>query len=517
MVSLKIAALAGVLFGQLALAAHIPRQECAIPCEDGKTCQDGKCKPASCAPGTEVCEVLPEDWRCVDYQTDDHACGACANICFDGPCVGGVCVGGNSTAPPETGCADGLIDCGGTCTDTMTDNANCNVCGLACADGKTCQEGLCKPPSCAAGTDLCEILPEEWECVDYQTNERACGSCGHVCFFGTCVNGECVEGDACAPGSERCVGDCADLQTDPRHCGACFTDCGEGNLCEAGICRPASCPAGQELCHEGALNTWVCSDLLTDGGNCGECGNFCVGGCFNGTCDDGTGCPTGNEVCDGACTDLKTDPKNCNTCGNDCGPGMACRDGMCQPESCPPGQDMCPWGASTDEWHCTDQQTDDRNCGGCGNMCRGDEACIGGKCTWCDQLTLCTLGAFPTCVNTTVDAANCGACGNRCAPSQSCVGGTCEGATNCPRDQVWCSSTERCTNTRNDNLNCGACGTVCGLGRNCVDGECAGSGCGEGQIRCENTCHNPANDNKHCGECWNACEVGKNCVAGKCT
>jgi hypothetical protein len=50
-----------------------------------------------------------------------------------------------------------------------------------------------------------------------------------------------------------------------------------------------------------------------------------------------------------------------------------------------------------------DKQTDEQNCGACGNVCGAGETCCSGDCK-----------------NTSIDPQNCGACGNACTGSATC-------------------------------------------------------------------------------------------------
>jgi hypothetical protein len=72
------------------------------------------------------------------------------------------------------------------------------------------------------------------------------------------------------------------------------------------------------------------------------------------------------------------------------------------------------------------------------------------------------------CVNARVDPSNCGACGNVCSGSEACSAGVC--ASSCQAPLVICSNS--CVDKSTDNLNCGACGSPCPDGMGCVNGSC---------------------------------------------
>ncbi len=119
-----------------------------------------------------------------------------------------------------------------------------------------------------------------------------------------------------------------------------------------------------------------------------------------------SGCGKDNGCCQ-TCVDVG-DP-GCNIGGECCG-GAECTgngDGVCTcPQETP---DTC-------EGACVDLDTDDTNCGECGNVCPSDETCEGGACRCgsgpaCGSGLTCCNGA---CVNLLTDLNNCTACGNAC-------------------------------------------------------------------------------------------------------
>ncbi len=84
---------------------------------------------------------------------------------------------------------------------------------------------------------------------------------------------------------------------------------------------------------------------------------------------------------------------------------------------------------------CTDTQTDDQNCGGCGKPCTGGSHCQKGLC--CPPGT---TNCSNVCVDTAVDPKNCGVCGKACTASELCKSSTCTTASACASgsdDQVF--------------------------------------------------------------------------------
>ncbi|MBL8957589.1 MAG: hypothetical protein JNK82_42840 [Myxococcaceae bacterium] len=192
---------------------------------------------ASCrGNGTRQVECPPRETdcngTCVDLQTDEKNCGACANACaasFEcvaGACqpicganehvCNGVCVSSLSTATCGTRCEPcpepdgGIATCNGVacgliCPPTL------RPCGGECAScpttsgGLTCEGNRCVASSCPAGQHLCN-----GECVDENG-----GSCGETCLrcpeppangFQVCLNGGCEH--LCRPGNRLCAEGC---------------------------------------------------------------------------------------------------------------------------------------------------------------------------------------------------------------------------------------------------------------------------------------------------------------------
>lgn len=174
------ALLGGLLPRSGGLAAHAAQIDVAGPPPEGLilTCADA---------GLTDCGGV-----CVDTLGDPFNCGVCGGVCGAGlSCVSAVCL---SQAPPAgvslVDCAaQGLIDCGGFCTDLSADANNCGACGSSCSLGGYCQGGVCTGLVCLGELIDCGV----GYCVDFNSNPFHCGGCELGCFaWYDCVNGECV-------------------------------------------------------------------------------------------------------------------------------------------------------------------------------------------------------------------------------------------------------------------------------------------------------------------------------------
>ncbi len=183
--------------------------------------------------------------------------------------------------PPDTvSCIEGRSLCGSgdVCVDPDTDVLNCGSCGVACADGETCRDGVCE--------EICEVGETRCggKCIDTGSDPSHCGLCGRACDAGlVCVDGGCE----CPPEQTRCDGTCVDLSSAVDHCGACGTSClGHPDTvsatCNAGACVP-ECAADRSDCN-GEIADGCEQDTTEDPENCGGCGITCGALCGEGTC-----------------------------------------------------------------------------------------------------------------------------------------------------------------------------------------------------------------------------------------
>jgi hypothetical protein len=202
-------------------------------------------------------------------------------------------------------------------------------------------------------------------------------------------------------------------------------------------------------------------------------------------------------ICEGTCVSYLTDDQNCGGCGNVCAGDEFCSNGACEPIC--PGETLC-------GEECADLTSDPLNCGACGNACAGNEYCSAGACQLnCGSLTEC--GGM--CVDLASDPLNCGGCGTVCAGDEFCGSGAC---------QKICGSLTLCGNecvdVTSDPLNCGACATACAADEFCGAGTCQAI-CGS-LTMCGGECVDLTSDPLNCGTCGLTCGTNQICTGGTC-
>lgn len=93
----------------------------------------------------------------------------------------------------NSGHCGGGVPCGGVCTRTASDSANCGACGHSCAAamaGSSCLSGTCQ---CGSGRTACPGAGGATTCAVTATDAANCGACGKQCQTGaTCGGGKCV-------------------------------------------------------------------------------------------------------------------------------------------------------------------------------------------------------------------------------------------------------------------------------------------------------------------------------------
>jgi hypothetical protein len=184
-----------------------------------------------------------------------------------------------------------------------------------------------------------------------------------------------------------------------------------------------------------------------------------------GTQDAGGGCVAPSKLCGAVCTNLQTDNANCGACGNACGPGLACAGGACGIQ-CPSGESSCADASAA----CVNLRADPSNCGACGNACGPGLLCSAGTCA-----LECTPGLIACSETVAYD----GGVGSIDAGVPDCDGAI----LNLSCAQASCVATDAsppvidagptlCVNPLLDDNNCGGCGVACSAAQHCLDGSC---------------------------------------------
>jgi hypothetical protein len=182
-------------------------------------------------------------------------------------------------------------------------------------------------------------------------------------------------GGTCQPPNLTCNGLCVDPSGDRGNCGACGIVCQTNQLCSGGNC--IACPkAGTVAC--GASGAAFCADLSSDNGNCGACGNVCA----HGTACQGGACVCPLTTCGADCVDTTSDVSHCGGCNTTCPAPAAnevalCTKGQCSVTCIAPFADCD--GAGTNGCE-TNVLTSGADCGACGRVCLGAQACTAGTC-----------------------------------------------------------------------------------------------------------------------------------------
>jgi hypothetical protein len=385
---------------------------CGLACTGGRSCQNGTCG----------CSAMQVDCNgtCRFLSSDPDNCGDCGRVCPSGTRL----CSGNSCQSCEVA---GLAECGSTCVDLRSDALHCGSCTTACGKGEACVSSRCVPGNCGlacgAGTVCCGTTGDggAQRCNDLRSDPSNCGGCGLTCAPGqSCQNGVC----GCNSMQTDCKGTCRTTGSDPDNCGACDRICPvDLRFCAGGSCQPCS-SAGQVACNGS------CVDTTSDQGNCGSCGKPCQPGqaCSGGMCVASScalSCQPGSICCGGGdaggqfCTDPRFDRSNCGGCGITCAAGQTCQSGRC---GCDAMQTDC--GGV-----CRLLLADPDNCGMCGNVCpAGSRFCGTGPsggptCQSCATINRTECNG--ACVDTTSDSVNCGGCDVNCGPNHACVGSSC--------------------------------------------------------------------------------------------
>ena len=113
---------------------------------------------------------------------------------LDGTCPAGYDCTAEKQCEPAPTCAQGMVDCAGTCVVTASDPENCGMCGKPCAAPMMCCGG-----TCCSEASCCGAASGSQVCSDLQSDPDNCNQCGTVC-----------------PTNDACSGGVCDALTVPR-------------------------------------------------------------------------------------------------------------------------------------------------------------------------------------------------------------------------------------------------------------------------------------------------------------
>ena len=470
-------------------------------CDDGDPCTFGDtCSGGVCAAGQDLCGCS-QDSYCMQFFDDGDACngawacveGYCADLgeasiitcedpnpndCLDPQCDPGG--GGCFLFPRATGtpCDDGTActtndacdaagGCSGTpfifCEDDVPDDCVDVVChpvSKQCVPQVREDEATCDDQSACTAGDRCVAGGCQGELIDCDDDNGctadACSSlsgCTHAFAFGPCDDGNaCTQPDVCSAGACKGIvntcGECDGSQQcqafdDDDPCngtldciqGACKVDPATVLECEPDPelpCMLPICVAGEGCGLEPAPD-WV-------------------------SCDDGSGCTTGDRCLAGECV------------GDPCDD-----DNPCTADACDAGAGECIHQPVEDGAPCED-----------GDECNGADACLAGACAagaealcgcvedgdcaafddadLCDGNLVCDP-ATGQCVANPASVVTCALDPSGCL-TYACDPASGECVAEAAEDGTPCSDSDLCT--LDDRCAAGVCG---GEDRNCSDGN----------------------------------------------
>ncbi len=216
-------------------------------------CMNGKCQVATCAD---------------NYHFSTDTCVADTNTCCGIDCTN--CENTNklcSLGQCKLNCGTELTACDDACVDTLSDSANCSVCGNNCPSSTQCQSGSCETYTLSSSsTIICNGK------TVYPYNDSShCGRCGNECEKGKyCAAGVCTTEPATSETTTYCDGKAVRADIDSSNCSGCGNDCGKGKYCAAGVCTTESATNATATYCDGKLVY-----PYFDSAHCGGCGNEC--------------------------------------------------------------------------------------------------------------------------------------------------------------------------------------------------------------------------------------------------
>lgn len=213
---------------------------------------------------------------------------------------------GDSTSVIGGDCRAPYIACDRTCVDPTSDSANCGACGVTCASGTPCVDGVCTSGIAEGGSAdalLDRTLVDTGSGGDSALDGPSSDGLADGASDGSHGDGSSdgpaspdADGGPGSDGSSSLDGQsdselpdsnvdaCTPPYVTESHCGDCFTQCVAPNdACKLGDAGDYQCLpfCDAPLTHCGN----ACKDLQNDGDNCGICNRVCASNiCINGVC-----------------------------------------------------------------------------------------------------------------------------------------------------------------------------------------------------------------------------------------
>ncbi|MSQ83603.1 MAG: c-type cytochrome [Myxococcales bacterium] len=263
-------------------------------CESGSACEDGKCRPVICQPGSNSCDAN-QIVKCNARGVSRSPGEKCA--------AGLACVGGNCLAlackPSETKCSGNVL-------------ATCAANGMGwleqqCASDQSCETDPltakvgCQLQICVAGSVTCKA-GRITECDAKGLNESIKADCGAL--GQACLDAECAP-YICEPGVTGCDG--ANVAV-CQGVGASWaiSSCPVGQACNNGACAAVTCVANEVFC---------------DGNLTAKCNSTGTASNAVETCSEKQQCKQGKcVIATILCGDGLCDGDEASSCAKDCKP-----------------------------------------------------------------------------------------------------------------------------------------------------------------------------------------------------